>query len=392
MPDAPGPSFVVQRIRWTEPGPYRRLGEWRRRLPAAYPVATFTDPAAARAECRRLEEEARQGVNPFTLGGPALFYQTSLDAGRLHDWLLDRGVTPPTKPGAGHAPWRSWWDAGHERMGGQERDAVWEALDKVRFFEVVERAAPVAYGVIELCWKVGVGVGDPLPSDCEGGVVRKLFRSRPGAERALSELGAQARENERRAIEDGVNHSSYEVTRLSGPLAPGGAYSVDDAPFVEPAEVPVADGPVGPTAYLLERVALDPEGTFCTNNNGDPTEGRVPLALYATRERAEARRRECEETARELVSPFAFPPPHNSLFYLTSVPYEGLREGVERLGLKPPGGRRGTRAGPGEFAPEAWLGWWDERVDAMTDAQREGLWALLDRLHFRAVTEVRLED
>jgi hypothetical protein len=47
----------------------------------------------------------------------------------------------------------------------------------------------------------------------------------------------------------------------------------------------------------------------------------------------------------------------------------------------------------GKAPPVAfWLAWWDERVDAMTDAQREGLWGLLDRLRFHSVTEVNLED
>jgi hypothetical protein len=102
----PAASYVVERIRWTDPP--RAFGG--RRLPAAYPIGTSAMPGAAEAERRRLERKARKGVKPFAVGGPALFYQTGLDAGRLNDWLLDHGVTPADRPEAGHAPWLAWWD------------------------------------------------------------------------------------------------------------------------------------------------------------------------------------------------------------------------------------------------------------------------------------------
>ena len=43
------------------------------------------------------EQEAalRARANPFTCGGPALHYQSSLDEDRLNDWLIDHGLTPP---------------------------------------------------------------------------------------------------------------------------------------------------------------------------------------------------------------------------------------------------------------------------------------------------------
>src|SRR5688500_14991541 len=106
----PSPRFVVARIRYTDQCLWGRP-ECPRRLPAKFPVASFASDDEARAECLRLERKARKGVNPFTMGGPALFYQTSLDAGRLNDWLLDRGVKPQARHAAGHAAWRGWWKA-----------------------------------------------------------------------------------------------------------------------------------------------------------------------------------------------------------------------------------------------------------------------------------------
>jgi hypothetical protein len=400
MTGAPETVFVVQRNRWSEPGPGRPPGE-RRRLPAAVPVATFPDLASARSECRRLEERARRGANPFDLGGPALFYQTSLDAGRLHDWLLDHGVPPPAGPEAGHAEWRSWWAARHKRLSKQQREAVWEALDKARFFEVTEQTAARAYGVLELSWKLGVESGDTLPCDCEGGWVRQLFRSHAHAEKAVAVLSDRRRAEERYGMDyEGSSHETFTVERLSGPWASRGECSVDDAPFAELVEAPLADAEVGTTAYLLQRQAIDPEGTFCTDNTGDPTEGQVPLALYPTRERAEAERRRCEEATRRLVSPFAFPAPHEyctggDYLGVSSLTYTRFLKAARGLGVplpRLPTTRTVSPTGHCEYRSGPWLAWWDEHVDTMTEEQREAVWGLLDRLHFHTVVQVELSD
>jgi hypothetical protein len=391
MPD-PSASFVVRRVGWTSRG--GPPDDFPRRLPATYPVASFPTSAEARAEARRLERKARRGVNPFTLGGPALFFQTSLDAGRLSDWLLDRGVTPPTNFEAGHGAWLAWWTSKHQRLSEAGREAVWEALDKVRFF-VVDEWPATAYAAVQIAWKLGVQRGDLLPSDCEGGYVRRLFRSRPEAERAVADLDGELREQERRDLEhEEVNHAGYEVARL-GLARPRKRRSVGAVPFAELIEVPMPEGETGPTAYLLQRPAFDPEGPFCTDHIGDLTEGVVPLGLYPTREQAEAARQRCEAEARRLVSPFAFPPPHYSLLHLTRLSYAQLKKATRRLGLDPAVRPKGTivrpQLGVTEYWPELWLRWWDERVDAMTDEQREGVWALLDRLRLCSVEEVTLE-
>jgi len=40
------------------------------------------------------------------------------------------------------AKWRDWWDQNRETMSEHQRELVWEALDKVRFFEIVELEEP----------------------------------------------------------------------------------------------------------------------------------------------------------------------------------------------------------------------------------------------------------
>jgi hypothetical protein len=140
-----GRAFVVERINW---GLADRDGRWAH-LPGAVRVACFEDAATAEADCRRREAEARSKVNPFLFGGPALHYQTSLDEGRLRDWLLDAGLEPPVPEGG---PWQAWWEERAPAMTDVHKLQVWNALDKVRFFRVVEGSARVVFVVVKVHW------------------------------------------------------------------------------------------------------------------------------------------------------------------------------------------------------------------------------------------------
>ena len=125
------------------------------------PVKLFADYAAAEAFARRKELEVRDGTNPFrfsAFGRPESGYPfrdngfegrlgsaTSMDEPVLRDWLLDAGLTPPP-PATRKKPvdWAGWWDENVDEMSDLQRAKVWEALDKVRFFEVVELEGPNA--------------------------------------------------------------------------------------------------------------------------------------------------------------------------------------------------------------------------------------------------------
>jgi hypothetical protein len=185
--------FVVERFNWR---PYeslgykpsakekRKKGSWAR-LPGTERVACFARREEAEDDCRRREEEARQGINPFACGG-ALCYLSSFDAGRLNDWVLDAGLTPPGDAG----DWREWWDKQSPKMTDLQKAKVWEALDKVRFFRVASAPRQIAFMVAGAYWQYN----DEYHYREDNGLrPYKAFRTREAAEKERAEMEEFAR-------------------------------------------------------------------------------------------------------------------------------------------------------------------------------------------------------
>src|SRR5262245_42466585 len=127
--------FVVSQIDWAK-DQYGGDNYFRRTAPLLRlsGLDTFDD-----AEPYRSAKAAARcpGAHLFLHGGAALFYQPSLDAPRLHDWLMDAGIEPPTEP-PDHSAWVEWWRASVHKWSAEQRAHAWSALDKVRFFTVSE--------------------------------------------------------------------------------------------------------------------------------------------------------------------------------------------------------------------------------------------------------------
>jgi hypothetical protein len=159
---APAPRYVVQKVYWhyadrsipyveSEPGG------------AGFPQAVYADRAAADAACRDLDLKGREDAgNPFLHGRgvgrsyPSLADYTSTPTGEFLDWLQAEGIPPPVgqreawelyeKAPAGrrrfspesHGAWWSWWEDNSGRWPPDRRARVWDKLDRVRFYEVVE--------------------------------------------------------------------------------------------------------------------------------------------------------------------------------------------------------------------------------------------------------------
>jgi hypothetical protein len=221
------------------------------RLPGSTRLQSFPDVQAAELDRAERERKARSVVNPFTYGGNALHYQTSFDEGRLCDWLLDEGLEPP-KPGKSGRDWQKWWQETHQSMTPLQIDKVWEALDKARFFEVVQRPAkPVVYLVVRINWRYNDNFWE---AEEEGGVTYDkycAYRSREKAEWDCDESNGIARDawGENVDPDEGMFDSIDRHRRQEGGLAPPVDWpahreslrKLDEANFYEVIEVEVDD-------------------------------------------------------------------------------------------------------------------------------------------------------
>ena len=135
----PEQLYVVQTIRWDYMVDGEGQGWYRYRTgDQGELVATFPDRDQADSHCAELEREKRAEVNPFEYG-ETLADLTPFDADRWHDWLLDAGLEPPiTDWPNGRRDWVNWWTAESPAMTELQRAKVWQGLDRLRFFCVVE--------------------------------------------------------------------------------------------------------------------------------------------------------------------------------------------------------------------------------------------------------------
>jgi hypothetical protein len=163
-------------------------------LSGPMPVATFAERDAAEADCAERERQARARVNPFRRGGASLADLTSLEPAVWHDWLLDAGVAPPAPGPDGVTDWGQWWDAEQGRWDELQRARVWQGLDRMRFFAVVEgRPRRRVYVVIEIGWSWHDS--NPWDADAEGGRPLQAFATRERAEARCAELEQVRRDN-----------------------------------------------------------------------------------------------------------------------------------------------------------------------------------------------------
>lgn len=190
--------FVVKRLNWAE----SYSGKLTRR-PGEVAVLSFGTREAADAECAKREAEFRAAVNPFECG-PAVHYWSHLDEPRLRDWLMDRGITPPDAKGK-ETNWSAWWKKNRKAFSDEQKTAVWEALDKVRFFAVREEPArAVGYAVVQINWEYNDEFYD---AHAEQGEVLQVFRTRERAQADCDESNFIARD----AWSDSIDSALEEI-------------------------------------------------------------------------------------------------------------------------------------------------------------------------------------
>jgi hypothetical protein len=114
-------------------------------------VGDYSTLAEAEDACRIREAHTRLSANAFQYGGPALFFQSSLSPAQFRNQLSCVGLTPPKTENS--AALADWWKHRHDDWSPQQREAIWEACDKIEFFTVSSsNPASRVYVVVEATW------------------------------------------------------------------------------------------------------------------------------------------------------------------------------------------------------------------------------------------------
>jgi len=352
-----------------------RGDDLRRRLSGPAAVQVFADRPSAEADCAARERAAREGVNPFRGDNRILADVTSLPAPVLRDWLLDAVVEPPP-PAATAAGWAEWWEGQQGRWAEWQREKVWEALDGARQYEVAERTARKAYVVVEIGWSsYGETVLDPDP---EGGRALRAFATRGRAEASRAEV------ERRRKQQDWLGYDRFSLGARAG-YSPHW-YTLEEVPLYEVVEVDW-EGATSRRVYLVGRRGLvtQLEGRWVLSPEPNRFGGvaYVPLRLFTDRPKAEEWANGLGRAARGQLNPFDL---GYFITELTVLSEMELQERIVDLGLVPPDEH------PGLQAWSDWRGWWEATVGTMAEAQRDGVWDLLDRLRLYEVFPLDLGE
>jgi hypothetical protein len=101
------------------------------------PDRVFADKAAARRHADALNRELRAVTNPFRDGYPEYLLKGGEKS--LVALVKKLRLTPPEKPKGSYSyiDWQGWWDRSYFDMTDAQRDAIWDALDKYDFYEVM---------------------------------------------------------------------------------------------------------------------------------------------------------------------------------------------------------------------------------------------------------------
>lgn len=289
--------YVVRRQEYTPP----TAAGVRRVLPEKWTtVATFAKPADAYAEWSKLTLAACRTLNPFQLGGPSLFYQTSLPAFAFHDYLLDHGLTPPPTSTSSNPNYVFWWVKNNRAFTDAQRAVVWQACDKLKLFEVVEEDdRQAAWLVVEVPW--GNTDGRQWAAATEGGFVRSAWRTRRDA-------------RGRREITDGKllmqfdDENEFHLHYREGYQSKDPWLNRYEIPFSESVRVPCSTASTTTTAHVVVRQGYArPSGGYELEPDRFRWNWgvRVPLVGFAESREATTWMTEVKRRASRSVNPFA---------------------------------------------------------------------------------------
>jgi hypothetical protein len=102
-----------------------------------FPERVFAEKHDAEQYAAALSKQLRATHNPFSLVQPA-FVVTGGER-KMRAIVTKLGLTAPTAmEGSPYTDWGGWWDQLYYDMTDAQRDAIWDALDKLRLYTVVK--------------------------------------------------------------------------------------------------------------------------------------------------------------------------------------------------------------------------------------------------------------
>lgn len=243
-------------------------------------VAEFDFFDDAEHDWGKREAAVRLKMNPFECG--PLIAVSSLPEPIFRDFLMDTGIVPPPVG----TPWDAWWAATREQLSDEQRARVWEAADKVRFFEITEEAAgSEVHVVVDVQWEERDGIH---VAEFDGG---HLIRACRHVQRA-GEI-ARGRANQQRMQyspfgEGDAPFANCRPSNVRDPFTPGSTRlgTIATAPFSEVVTIPfdeTSDGVLPRTdeVFLVVRVDYAPSSTTWDVGMG----AGIPLKAFADWER-----------------------------------------------------------------------------------------------------------
>lgn len=381
----PAVVFTLERFNWR----HSAVG-WLV-LPGADRQETYVDRVEAEAALREREWALRRRINPFRCGGPFIHYQTGFDAARLHDWFLDAGLDPPGAT-ADSAVWAAVWDRDHAAMSDAQRAAAWEALDRVRFFQITAGPPARPMRLVAEPHHEEDPITPPYGTFAHVGGTPYMLVRRPETADALCQalfvdsvvrsggyIGASAAP-QTWAVE---THDPFDPRPPEPELWATAEYA-EHRPL---GLVSDREPTPGQTMYVVLRrhwrleLPDDAPWRWCLTS-ARPCGHAV--AAFDTLAAADVHVSGLEAQARTYPSPFRFGTPLEwGTLHASGV--WGVLSGMAEIDF--------TSLWSDYRAPDpVWSRWWDDNLPAFTPEQVALVWSLFERLRFYDVTEVEYRD
>jgi hypothetical protein len=351
-------------------------------------VASYDAIEEAESDRWKREQVARSKMNPFECG--SLPMVTSFPEPILRDFLMDADITGPVAGGS----WAAWWNEHREQLSAEQTARVWEAADKVRFFDSTEEQdSPELHAVVDVVWDYREGVH---VADWDGGELVRVCRWKERAGEV-----ARGRSQHLRASHAGAApFANCRPCNVPDPFLAGSVRlaGVEQMPFSEALTIPFDDTceilpPLDPLRGGLQsrngRVFVVVRLDYTPGANGfraASAEAGVPVKAFADWERARDYAEELEHVAREWFNPFRLGSTPEELSNPDEDSYDENIYIVSHLLCEM------CRSG-NLPVPEAndWERWWADHITPLPEMKRESFWRVLDRLQFYVVVSAEFE-